>query len=162
MLRPSMPGSARTARAASLFLFFAVTGALIRLSRRDFGLLPVLAPLDFHGTSTNFIVCAGTPFLAFCFKDVIGFSSYMKTAMGVAVGLSLYEVVQIYLPRRTFDAYDIVASFMGAIFSMLLASILFLMHRQHEQTNEQDAAANGGAATQRDSSDLAEGPQSVS
>ena len=157
-----MPSSGRRKRAALLLLFFAVTGSLIRLSRRDFGLLPVLEPLDFHGTSTNFIVCAGMPFVAFCFKDVIGLSYYVKTAIGTAVGLSIYELVQIYLPRRTFDPYDIVASFLGAIFSIMLASILFLMQRKNEKTIEQGAAPNGGPATQLDSSDVTEGPPSVS
>jgi VanZ family protein len=121
-------------RAAFLIFLFAATGSLIRLSRRDFDLFPVLAPLDFHGTSTNFVVCAGMPFVAFCFKDVIGFSYYVKTALGTAVGLSIYELVQIYLPNRTFDPHDIVASFLGAIFSILLASILFLMQRTNYNT----------------------------
>lgn len=132
-LRPSMPGSKRRKRAATLLLFFAVAGSLIRLSRRDFGLLPVLASLDFQGTSTNFLVCAGTPFMAFWSRDVIGLSSYVKTALGTAVGLSLYEVVQNYLPRRTFDPYDILASFLGALFSILLASVVFLRQRGDEK-----------------------------
>jgi len=144
--RLSPPGSERRKRAALLLLLFAVTGSLIRLSRRDFGLLPLLAPLDFHGTSTNFVVCAAMPFVAFYFKDVIGLSSYVKTALGTALGLSIYEVVQIYLPRRTFDPHDIVASFLGAIFSILLASILFL--KKSEKTIEQDAGSKGGPATQ--------------
>jgi VanZ family protein len=121
-------------RAACFIFLFAATGSLIRLSRRDFDLFPVLAPLDFHGTSTNVLVCAGMPFVAFCFKDVIGFSYYVKTAIGTAVGLSIYELVQIYLPSRTFDPHDIVASFLGAIFSILLASILFLMQRTNYNT----------------------------
>src|SRR5687768_13192237 len=110
-----MPGSGRRKRAASLFLIFAVIGSLIRLSRPDFGLLPILAPLDFRGASTNFIVCAGTPFLAFCLREVIDLSYYVKLTLTTAVGLSIYEGMQIYLPRRTFDSYDIAASFLGAI-----------------------------------------------
>ena len=52
------------------------------------------------------------------------------------VVVSLYEIVPIYLPRRTFDPFDIIASFLGAIFSILLASILFLMQRKNEHTLE--------------------------
>lgn len=129
-LRASMPGPGRTRRAASVILFFAVTGSLIRLARHDFGFFPILAPLDFDGTSTNFVVCAGLPFIAFCFKEVVSWASYVKTAMATAVGLSLYEVVQLYLPRRTFDPADIVASFLGAICSIVLATILFLRRRE--------------------------------
>ena len=63
---------------------------------------------------------------------MIGLSDYVKTALGTAVGLSVYEVAQIYVPRRTFDPGDIVASFLGAIFSILLASVLFLMKGKNE------------------------------
>ena len=161
-LRPSVPSRGRKKRAALLLLFFAAAGSLIRLSRPDFGLLPILAPLDFHGASPNFMVCAGTPFLAFFFKDVIGLTYYVKTAIGTAVGLSIYELVQFYLPRRSFDPYDIVASFLGALFSIMLASILFLMPRKSEKTIEQGAAPNGGPATQLDRSDVTNGPPSVS
>ena len=160
-LRPSVPGRGRTKRAALILLFFAAAGSLIRLSRRDFGLLPILAPLDFDGASPNFMVCAGTPFIAFFLKDVIGLTYYMKTSIGTAVGLSIYELVQFYLPRRSFDPYDIVASFLGASFSIMLASILFLMPRKSEKTIEQGAAPNGGPATQLDRSDVTDGPPSV-
>src|SRR5688500_8848623 len=130
-LRASMPGPGRTRRAASVILVFAITGSLLRLARRDFGFLPMLAPLDLDGTTTNFFVCAGLPFIAFCFKEVIGWSSYVKTALATAAGLSIYEVVQIYLPRRTFDPADIVVSFLGAICSIVLATVLFLRRREH-------------------------------
>lgn len=78
------------------------------------------------------MVCAGTPFIAFFSKDVIGLTYYVKTVIGTAVGLSIYELVQFYLPRRTFDPNDIVASSLGALFSITLASILFLMPRKSE------------------------------
>jgi len=115
-----------------LVFIFAIIGSLLRLSRRDFDLFPVFAPLDFSGTAPNFFVCAGTPFIAFFSKDVVSITSYAKTTIGAAIGLSLYEVVQIYLPRRTFDPYDIVASFLGAIVSILLARILFFGGRGNE------------------------------
>ncbi len=86
----------------------------------------MLEPLDFQGTSTNFFVCAGTPFLAFFLEDVVRLSSYAKTAFGTAVGLSIYEVAQIYMPRRTFDPYDILASFLGAICTEIIARVLLL------------------------------------
>lgn len=143
-----------------MFLLFAVIGSLIRLSRRDFGLLTILAPLDFRGTSANFFVCAGTPFLTFCLKDVISLSSYAKSTFGTALGLSIYEVVQIYMPRRTFDPYDILASFLGAIFSVMIASILFLSQRQ--KTIEQGAAPDGSPAVPPVITRGTDGPQSVS
>ena len=96
----------------------------------------MLTPLDCHGTSPNFMVCAGLPFNAFCFKTVITLPSYAKTAVASAVGLSSYEMVQILMPRRTFDLYDIAASFVGALFSVLLAGVLFFMQRRDSATTE--------------------------
>jgi hypothetical protein len=61
-----------------------------------------------------------------------------------------------------FDPYDIMASFLGALFSIMLASILFLMPRKSEMTIEQSAAPNGGSATQLDRSDVTDGPPSTS
>lgn len=130
ILYPSEPSRGRRWRAIWVFLFFAVAGSLIRLSRRDFGLVPILASLDVHGNSPNFMVCAGTPFLAFCFKDVIGLSYYTKTALATAAGLSIYELAQSLLPHHRFDPYDIAASFLGALFSIALATPLFLMRRR--------------------------------
>jgi hypothetical protein len=118
-----------------LFALFALGGSLVRLSRPDFGLMEIIAPLDVYGTSPNFFVCAGAPlFIAFRSKEVVSLSSYAKITLAAAFGLSLYEVAQIYLPRRTFDPYDIVASFVGALFSIALARLLFFRKRDDEET----------------------------
>lgn len=160
--RPSTPSKVRRKRAALLFLLFAVIGSLIRLSRRDFDLLPILAPLDFQGTSTNFFVCAGAPFVAFFLEDVSSLASYAKTAFGTAAGLSIYEVVQIYMPSRTFDPYDILASFLGAIFTVIIANVLVLRQRQKGKTIEHGAPPNVGPAERLGSSGVGGGPPSVS
>ena len=102
------------------------------------------------------------PFVAFCFKGVIGMSYYVKTAVSTAVGLSIYEVAQIYLPRRTFDPEDIVASFAGATTSIVLASLLFLIQRKDEKNIEPNAAPNGGPSASVDNSNARGGPPSVS
>jgi VanZ family protein len=96
--------------------------------------MEIIASLDVYGTSPNFFVCAGAPFIAFRSKDAVSLASYAKTALSAAFGLSLYEVAQIYLPRRTFDPYDIVASFVGALFSIALARLLFFRKRDDEET----------------------------
>ncbi|MDC0325541.1 hypothetical protein OAM01_02170 [bacterium] len=125
-LRPSVPSLRRKVAAASLLGVFGVVASLIRLSRADFNLLPVLVPLDFHGTSTSFFVCLANPFVAFILNDEVDIAYYLKLAFGVAVGISLYEVIQIWIPARTFDLYDIIASFVGASVSVVIALVLFL------------------------------------
>ncbi len=125
-LRPSVTSLRRKVGAAGLLAVFAFIASLIRLSRADFNLLPVLAPLDFYGTSTNFFVCLANPLVAFILNDKVDIAYYLKLAFGVAAGLSLYEVIQIWIPARTFDFYDIIASFVGASVSVMIALVCFL------------------------------------
>ena len=129
--RKSVSSLGRKIAAVGLLTVFGVVALLIRLSRADFNLLPVLVPLDFHGTSTNFFVCLANPFVAFILNDEVDITYYLKLAFGVAVGLSLYEVIQIWIPARTFDLSDIIASFVGASVSVVIALVLFLRAERH-------------------------------
>lgn len=70
-------------------------------------------------------------------------SSYAKTAFATAVGLSIYEVVQIYMPRRTFDPYDILASFLGATLTVIIARVLLLGQEQNGKTVEDPSSPRG-------------------
>lgn len=40
------------------------------------------------------------------------------------IGLSLYEVCQIWMPQRTFDIKDVIASILGGVFSYLIFYII--------------------------------------
>ena len=86
------------------------------------------------------MVCAGAPLLAFCFRGVITFSSYTKSVIATAIGLSIFEGLQIYLPRRTFDSLDILASFLGAVLSILLARSFFFMRKENEKTTASEVS----------------------
>lgn len=121
----STPSLNRRLLAAACFVALALIASLIRLARPDFKLTPILLPLDFNGTSPNFFVCAAGPLLAFTSRKSVPLGDHIKAAFGTALGLTLYELAQFYMPRRTFDLNDIFASFLGALLSILLAPLFF-------------------------------------
>ena len=129
VLRISLPNPLRKTVAAVVFITFWIIGSVIRFSRPDFNLFPILEPLDFKGTMPNFLVCAAVPILVFLTNQTVKLADHVKNALGAAVGLSVYEVVQIWMPRRTFDVGDMIASFLGAVFSIIVATWLFYGNR---------------------------------
>ncbi|MGO4293074.1 VanZ family protein [Chitinophaga sp. RAB17] len=48
----------------------------------------------------------------------------ISTIVSVVVGLSLYELCQLWMPQRTFDIKDVVASVLGGAFSYLIFRIV--------------------------------------
>ncbi|MEM7383464.1 MAG: hypothetical protein AAF514_00840, partial [Verrucomicrobiota bacterium] len=92
---------------------FLLVGLLLKFVR-EYGFSPALLPLDVEGTSPNFIVTLASPFLLLAKENIVSFLKFYQTALGGAVVMTVYEIVQRWLPGRTFDIWDIVASFMGA------------------------------------------------
>lgn len=125
LIRSSLPSWNRIYIAAGLYVLIACIASLIRLSRADFNVFPLLKPLDFYGTSPNFFVVLAGPLFSFFQNKEIDVAYYIKVALGTAVGLSMYEGLQWFLPNRTLDLYDILAAFLGAFCSILMAGILF-------------------------------------
>jgi hypothetical protein len=103
--------------------------ALIVKLARDFGFADFLLPLDANGTSPNFIIPFTLPLLWLIPRKSITLWEFSKNAFGAAVGMTLYEFIQLMMPWRTFDGYDIVASFLGGFLSILLAWPLFFRRR---------------------------------
>ena len=141
-LHASLPTRRRKLLAAGVYIFFGVIASLIRLSRADFDLFPTFASLDFNGTSPNFFVCLAGPFIAFLGNDIVDIVYYLKMALGMAIGLSIYEGIQIYLPSRTFDFNDIWASILGASCSFLIVTVLFLLLGKKATYIEPSSRAN--------------------
>jgi hypothetical protein len=49
--------------------------------------------------------------------------------------MTAYEILQLWMPRRTFDFWDILASVTGAVASVLLASIVFFRPAKGNREN---------------------------
>ena len=118
-------------------------GLLLKLTR-DFGIIPVLLPLDANGISPNFVIPLALPFVILIANKSVSLWGFTKTATGSAVGMIVYEVIQIWMPKRTFDFMDIYASFAGALASIIIAWVLFFrltseMKNETEQRLGSDA-----------------------
>ncbi len=80
----------------------------------------------------QFILAGSLPnFLAaviFSFAYMAVLSPNEKKAIGaiaaIVMGLSLYEVVQIWMPHMVFDVNDIFASVLGGLFSYIVIRII--------------------------------------
>ena len=48
----------------------------------------------------------------------------LRMSITAVIGLTLYEFVQVFMPERTFDIKDIIASIMGGLFSYYLYKLL--------------------------------------
>lgn len=71
------------------------------------------------GSAPNFLS-------VFFISLIIGVVSKKKIEYPIlyTIGLVLYEFVQIYIPDRTFDFFDIVASVLGLLFYLILLKLL--------------------------------------
>ena len=64
------------------------------------------------------------------------FGDYVKFALGTAAGLTAYEIAQIWIPIRTFDVFDILASFAGAFVSVCVARVMFYRNMPEPVVNQ--------------------------
>lgn len=119
----SRPTRNRRRIALTLFAGIALASSLIRLSRPDFNLLPVLLPLDVYGTSPNFFVGLTPVLFAFMSRDRIDMGYCLKAACAGTAGICLYELVQLWMPSRTFHFGDILATIVGATCSLAIAFV---------------------------------------
>lgn len=115
------------------YIIIGIVASIIRLSRADFNVFPFLVFFDFYGSSPNFFVCFAGPLFTLLYNKEIHFIDYVKISATVPLGLTLYEFVQLILPGRTFDVYDIVASFVGGVCSILLAMFFVFKKKSYHK-----------------------------
>ncbi len=98
-------------------------------SRMEVGL-----PMWVMDSLPNFICGAVVPFALLTGNRAIRFLDFLSFCALIVLGLIVYELVQIGLPKRTFEVNDLIASAVGALLPVMLGRIFF---RRNMQAGEQ-------------------------
>jgi hypothetical protein len=120
----SYPSKLRRTSAFLIVVLVLSIGVVLK-AVRDFGILPFLLFLDVKGTSPNFVIPFCVPIGILILNKEVTLWDFTKGALGAALGLTAYEIMQIWMPWLTFDYYDILASFIGAMMSIIVAWIAY-------------------------------------
>lgn len=120
----SYPSKFRRISSFSIIVTVLSLGVALKAAR-DFGILPFLLFLDCNSTSSNFVLPFCVPIGCLILNREVSLWNFIKGAFGAALGLTTYEIIQIWMPWRTFDCYDILASFIGALMSIFVAWIVY-------------------------------------
>jgi len=75
------------------------------------------------GSLPNFLAVPIVSFAVMLVRERINDAEIVRTIGAVAVGLTLYEAAQIWMPGRVFDWKDIAASVLGGMFSWVLIAV---------------------------------------
>src|SRR5262245_38917912 len=108
---------------------FVITAAA-KLSRSGPDRLGPGRPAWLVGVLPNFVCGAAVPLAAFLSPRVLRPREYGAFVALVLVGLCGYEAAQLWLPRRTFDTDDLLASGAGALVALVVGAGLFVATRR--------------------------------
>jgi hypothetical protein len=125
----SYPSKSRRTSAFLIIVIVLSIGVVLK-AVRDFGILPFLLFLDVKGTSPNFVIPFCVPIGILLLNKEVTLWDFIKGALGAALGLTTYEIMQIWMPWLTFDYYDILASFIGGMMSIFVAWIAYFRPRK--------------------------------
>jgi hypothetical protein len=73
----------------------------------------------------NFIYAAVIPFVLLTGRRAIRLVDFLSFCGLIVLGLVVYELIQIAMPKRTFQVNDLIASAVGALLSVSLGWIFF-------------------------------------
>lgn len=119
----SVPTTRRTVLAAAFMAAGFVFTVAVKLTR---GTDSALVANGLAGVLPNLTCAAFVPVVIFIGPRVITARDYLLFVVLILFGLLLYEVAQIWMPRRTFDFDDIWASAVGAVVAVALGFAFFL------------------------------------
>src|SRR4051812_32625223 len=118
----------RQVAAGALMAAGAAYVAAVKLTRE--GAAP-LAPAWLAGALPNLVCGAVLPLAAFLSRRPVRAVDFLWMTLSSLAGLWLYEVAQIWMPRRTFDWDDVWASAAGAVLALPLGAAFFLATRHN-------------------------------
>jgi Na+-transporting NADH:ubiquinone oxidoreductase subunit NqrE len=120
----SRPSNTRTTVALAFYLV-AGLGAMVWKIHRLRLTGPSLFPAWMIGVMPNFIPAAVLPMLLFISKRVVRPHEYLGMVLTILAVLCAYEIVQIWMPQRTFDWADLAASAAGSYLGWLIGWLVF-------------------------------------
>jgi VanZ family protein len=111
---------------------FALT-LVVKIARRHF---EIGLPIWVMDSLPNFICAAVIPFVLLTGRRAVRRVEFLSFCGLVVLGLVVYELLQIAMPKRTFQVNDLIASAVGALLSVSLGWIFFRRKMQvHEQSH---------------------------
>lgn len=121
----SIPSLGRTVAAWSLYAAGGIAAFGWKVLRQQEAFETGSVPHWLVGTFPNLLPALVMPALIFIRPQIVRFTEYLMLAMAILFGLIVYEIVQLWMPSRTFDYADIVASVVGAGLGCLLCWLIF-------------------------------------
>lgn len=113
----SQPTVARRVVAAAVLGCGFAYALVVKLAR---GSTVVVAPDWLAGVLPNFVGAALVPLAVLVSARMLTLREYLLFVVLILIGLCGYEVVQLWMPRRTFDWNDLWASGAGALVAVVL------------------------------------------
>lgn len=120
----SPPSPARTIVAVVIYLLAGAVAMAWKLSRASMGGVEWL-PGWLPGVMPNLLPAMVLPMLLFATKRSVRWSEYVNTVGAMLGGLCLYEIIQLWMPKRTFDWADLAASVGGALVGCVMGWLVF-------------------------------------
>jgi len=78
------------------------------------------------GVLPNLVCGAVIPLAAFLSRKSLRVRDFLWMTLFSSLGLCAYEFAQIWMPRRTFDWDDVLATIAGTILALMLGAIFFV------------------------------------
>lgn len=121
----SLPSQLRTATTCILYVVGGCGAFLWQLLPESGGFDRGLVPSAIVGVMPNFLPTAVLPTLIFLRPRVVTHREYVAMVLTMFAALSGYEVLQLWMPLRTFDVTDLVATGAGSCVGYLIGRIVF-------------------------------------
>ena len=121
----SIPSFRRTVAACCVYAVGGIAAFTWKVLRNGSGFATYPISDWLVGVMPNLLPAAVLPALIFIRPRTVRFKEYLGMVFAILLALIAYEVAQLWMPSRTFDVADIVASILGAGLGCLLCWLLF-------------------------------------
>jgi len=110
-----------------IYIIFAACAFVLITNRGKFAFVPQIVT----GTLPNFVPVAFCPLLTLFSQKTRSLWDLYKLAFSMFFAMCTYEVAQIWMPHRTFDWADIVASALGLFVALVVFRVQFFLSSEN-------------------------------